>query len=154
MSAKLTVTFTPEDYQPKVEEQLKKQQKKVSIKGFRPGKAPMGMVKKMYGESVLINEINELTNQSINNYLKDNNIEILARPIESQDQQALDFANPTDFTLSFDIGLAPAVSLNISDKDVVKRYKIKLQDSELEDEIKYLTERFGDMTDKDVVEAD
>lgn len=154
LSAKLTVTFTPEDYQPKVEEQLKKQQKKVSIKGFRPGKAPMGMVKKMYGESVLINEINELTNQSINNYLKDNNIEILARPIESQDQQALDFANPTDFTLSFDIGLAPAVSLNISDKDVVKRYKIKLQDSELEDEIKYLTERFGDMTDKDVVEAD
>ncbi|MCO6494824.1 MAG: hypothetical protein J5I91_03970 [Bacteroidetes bacterium] len=150
----MTVTFTPEDYQPKVDEQLKKQQKKVSIKGFRPGKAPMGMVKKMYGESVLINEINELTNKTVNDYLKDNKIEILARPIESEDQKPLDFANPVDFSLSFDIGLAPEVNLNISDKDVVKRYKIQLPENELEDEIKFLTERFGDMKDKDVVEAD
>jgi len=154
LSATLTVTFTPDDYQPNVENQLKKQQKKVAIKGFRTGKAPMGMVKKMYGESILINEINELTNKSVNDYLKDNNIEILARPIESKDQQPLDFANPKDFTLSFDIGLAPEVSLNISDKDTVKRYKIQLPANEIEEEIKFLTERFGDMKEKDIVEAD
>lgn len=154
LSAKLTITFTPEDYQTNWDNELKKQQKQLSIKGFRPGKAPLGMVKKMYGSGILVNAINELTNKTVDTYLKDNNIDILARPMEAEDQKELNFENPADFVISFDLGLAPEVNLNISEKDTVVRYKIEVEESDVDNEVKYLAERYGELKDIDTVEAD
>jgi trigger factor len=152
LSAKLTITLTPEDYQDSWENQLKKQQKSVSIKGFRPGKAPMGMVKKMYGSSVLANEINTLFNKSIDSYVKDNNIEYLARPVEIEQDAVMDFENPQNFVMSFELGLAPQFDLNIDAIPAITRYVIEVDDQEVDKEVEFIQDRFGEMKEKEVVE--
>jgi trigger factor len=154
LTANLTIQIKAEDYQQSWEQKLKKQQKNVSIKGFRPGKAPMGLVKSMYGTALLADEINNMTSKAINDYLKDNKIDILARPMESSSQSALDFDNPSDFELSFDLGIAPEVAINISDNDVVRRYNIVVSEEDINHEIEYLQERFGKLENKDVVESE
>jgi trigger factor len=150
LSANLTLTFTPEDYQPKWDELLKKQQKNVAVKGFRPGKAPMGMVKKMYGGAILLETINNMINESVDNYLKENNIEILARPIEIDTDKEYDFENPSDFEFKFEIGLAPEFDLNVSEKDELIRYNISIEDSEIDKEVEMLCQRNGELKEVEV----
>ena len=60
LNAELKIRLTETDYQSKVNTVLKDYQKKVTVKGFRQGMVPMGMVKKMYGKSVLVDEVNKL----------------------------------------------------------------------------------------------
>lgn len=152
LSAKLTLKITPEDYQEAWENQLKKQQKNISIKGFRPGKAPMGMVKKMYGSAVLATEVNTLINKSIDAYLKENNISYLARPVEIENEAVMDFENPSDFSVSFELGLSPEFELNLNAIPAITRYKIDVDDQDIDKEIEFAQDRFGVLKEKDTVE--
>ena len=79
LNATITVTLSPEDYTPAVDGELKKVQRQVSVPGFRPGKAPMGLVKKNYGRSVLVDEVNRVASNKLFDYLRENNIEFLGR---------------------------------------------------------------------------
>jgi phosphoheptose isomerase len=120
LHATLTVALGKEDYNDAVEKQLKKSQKQMSIKGFRPGHAPMGMIKSMYGKSILAEEINKIASQKLFDYLKENYIDILAKPLPSASVKSdVDIENKQDFTFAFDLGLAPRFEFNISDKDVL-----------------------------------
>ena len=78
LNAVVKIKVTPADYNPRVESQLKRYQKDARIPGFRPGKVPTGMIKKMYGKSILAEELNKLLNETIYKYLNENkNPEIL-----------------------------------------------------------------------------
>jgi trigger factor len=161
LHATLTVALGKEDYNDAVEKQLKKSQKQMSIKGFRPGHAPMGMIKSMYGKSILAEEINKIASQKLFDYLKENNIDILAQPLPSASVKSdVDIENKQDFTFAFDLGLAPRFEFNISDKDVLDYYVISVDDAEVDKEIESLTMRFGEMSpvevseEKDIVYAD
>jgi trigger factor len=66
----LKVKLGPEDYQQRVDVQLKELQRKASMPGFRPGKVPVGMVKKMYGKSILAEEVNEISSKKLMEYVK------------------------------------------------------------------------------------
>jgi trigger factor len=87
--ASVKISLNEADYQPKVEAKLKDYAKKAVIKGFRPGKAPVSMVKRMYGTSVMVDEINSILSSSLNTYLKEQPFKILGDPlpvIESADK--------------------------------------------------------------------
>ena len=55
----LTLTVEEADYKENVEKTLKSYRKKANIPGFRPGQVPMSLVKRQFGASVKMDEINK-----------------------------------------------------------------------------------------------
>jgi trigger factor len=83
--ASVKIKLEEADYQQKVDAKIKDYAKKSNIKGFRPGKAPFSMVKNLYGTSVLVEEINTILSKSLNDFLKEQEFEILGDPLPSKD---------------------------------------------------------------------
>jgi trigger factor len=154
LNALLTIELNPEDYQPKVDAELKKYRTKANIPGFRPGKAPMGVIKKMVGTPMLVDEINKLASDSLFKHLEENKIDVLGQPLASKEQSEMDFENPSDFTFKFDLGLAPKFDLNITAKDKLVRYKITVPANEIDKEMDNNQRRFGKMLDIDITEGE
>lgn len=147
LNATLTIQLTPNDYRPKVEDQLKEYRKKANIPGFRKGMAPMGIVKKMVGKAIFVDEINKLASDSLYNYLKENDIDILGEPLPSNELNAeIDFDQEGDFVFHFDLGLAPGFELNFSAKDKLTRYDIEPEEKDLDEEISNILRRYGSLT--------
>ena len=110
LNAVLKIDITKPDYEDKVETVLKDYRKKANIKGFRPGMVPIGLIRKMYGRAVQIDEINKMVTESIQKYITDEKIEILGDPLPKTDEQeSINFDTQEDFTFSFEIGLAPGI---------------------------------------------
>lgn len=109
LNAVLTVTLEKSDYEPKFKTELNKYRKQANMKGFRKGKTPTSVLKKMYGKGVLADVINEMLQKELYDYLTDNDIKILGQPLPSADQEAQDFDLKTlqDYVFKFDLGLAP-----------------------------------------------
>jgi trigger factor len=155
LAATLKIQLTKEDYNEKVEKALKDMQRKAQMPGFRPGKVPMGLVKKMYGKSVLADEVNKVMIDGIYDYIKENEINILGNPLPDHDKASgIDWENQTDFEFHYDIGFAPAINLELSDDISVEYYKIKIEDSMVEDTIKDITRRYGKMVNPETSEKD
>ncbi|NUM31147.1 MAG: trigger factor [Bacteroidetes bacterium] len=154
LNAVLTVSLGKEDYETKVDEQLKNYRKKANIPGFRPGTAPIGMLKKLYGKPVLAEEINKLATENLYNYLKENKIDILGQPLLIDEKSEINIETTEDFKFAFDLGLAPDFDFNISDKDVVKKYVIEIAEKDIEDEINNLCKRYGILEKVEISEAE
>ncbi|MCC6817722.1 MAG: trigger factor [Bacteroidia bacterium] len=153
LNATLTVALTKADYAESVEKELKKHQKNISVKGFRQGAAPMGMIKSIYGKSILVDEINKLASQSLYDYLKENNIDIIAQPLASETVASdVDIDTKEDYTFAFDLGLAPIFEFNISSKDSLDRFVISVDDAEVNKELETLQVRYGTMDKTDSIE--
>ncbi|MEZ4804112.1 MAG: trigger factor family protein [Bacteroidia bacterium] len=133
LNATLVVELAKEDYSEAVEKELKKHQKQAVIKGFRPGSAPLSMIKNMYGKSVLAEEINRLASKGLYDYLKEQNIDIIAQPLPSETVKSdIDLDKGENYTFAFDLGLSPEFDFNISDKDKLDKYIISVDDSEVD----------------------
>ncbi len=155
LNATIVVELKPEDYKPKVENRLKEIKKSANIKGFRVGHAPMGMLKRMHGKTVLVEEVNNLASTSLYDYIKDEKMDILAQPMSSTEVKSkLDFSSDdNDFTYAFDIAFAPEFELNISQKDKLTRYAIEVGDTEVDKEIENVQRRSGNLVDVEKSEA-
>ncbi|RKD14379.1 trigger factor [Pelobium manganitolerans] len=151
LNASLTVKISPDDYREKVEKAIKEQAKKMKLPGFRPGMVPPAHVKKMYGKSILVDEINNLLSESVNNYIQQNEIEILGQPLpkESDDQFNWDFND--EFVFNYELGLAPEVNVTFSDKDKLTQYVIKVDPETLAARTKNIRRSYGKMTNPEVV---
>lgn len=144
LNGTLSVTLEKADYEPKVDEQIKTYRKKAQIPGFRPGTAPVSMIKKLYGKSFIADEVNKLASEKMFGYLKENDIDILGQPLLSLDKPSdVDFEKSESFTFNFDLGLAPNFDFNISSNDSVTKYIIEVDDKEVETEINNLCRRHG-----------
>jgi len=144
VSALLTVKLEKADYQEKVEKSLKTFRQKANIPGFRPGMVPMGLVKKMYGKSVLAEEVNKLLSDSVYGYIKDNGVNILGEPLPNEDKQPeIDFDTMEEFEFLFDIALAPEFKAELTDKDVVDYYSIDVTEEMVNNQVKAYTQRAG-----------
>lgn len=65
VSASLTVKLEKTDYQENVDKSLKNLRQKAQVPGFRKGMVPTSLVKKMYGKSVVAEEVNKLLSDSV-----------------------------------------------------------------------------------------
>lgn len=155
LNATLCVNISKEDYNEKVDKEIRRIQKNVAMKGFRPGKAPLDMVKRMYGKSVLADEIQNLANDALNNYIKENNIDILGYPLSSLNTPSeLDIDKKDEFKFAFDLGLAPTFDLSISSKDKLELFDISVSDKEIDEDIEYARKRHGKMEDVEQAEGE
>lgn len=155
LNALISIEVTPSDYQEALDKQLKDYRKKAKIPGFRPGQVPMGMVKKMVGKSLLYEEVNKLTSNTLYEYLQENKIDILGQPMSSEDKESkLDFDEYGDFVFHFDLGLAPKFEISMSEKDKLNRYDIQLDEKEVDTEIKNIRRSNGTLESVEKVETE
>ena len=144
LTATIHIQLSESDYAPSVEKQLSDYRKKASMPGFRPGKVPMGMIKKMYGKSVLAEEINKLISDSLNNYIVDNKLNVLGQPLPNEEKTTtIDFDSQKEFDFYFDVAFSPEFEVELSDKIQVTYYDIKVNKAEIDKAIDDVKVRFG-----------
>jgi trigger factor len=160
LNAVLKVKIDKADYEEKVVTVLKDYRKKATIKGFRPGMVPIGLIKKMYGRAVQIDEINKVVTESIQKYITDEKLEILGDPLPKADEkEKIDFETQQDFTFSFELGLTPAIELKLSKKNKVNQYEIIIDEKMRNDYLENYTRRYGELKkaeqteEKDVIKG-
>ena len=149
LNAVVKVDIIADDYQPKVDKILVDYRKKADIPGFRKGHVPMGMIKKQYEKSVMIDEVNKLLQDSLNKYLTEEKIEILGNPIpRSQENFTWDTKN---FSFEFELGLVPQIEVNLTSKKKITQYVINADDSLIDKEVENLQSRYGKMSAVDII---
>jgi len=153
LNAVLKVKVAKADYAGKVETVLKDYRKKANIKGFRPGMVPIGLIRKMYGTAVKIDEINKSVSDSIRKYLTDESLDILGDPLPKSDEnETINFETQDDFSFSFELGLAPAVELGLSTKNKVSAFIIAIDEKMKNDYASNYARRFGEFRKEEVTE--
>jgi trigger factor len=151
--ASVKITLNEADYQPKVDAKLKDYARKAIIKGFRPGKAPVSMVKRMYGTSVLVEEINNLLSTSLNDYLKSQTFRILGDPLPViEDADKIDWNEQKEFEFQYKIGFVEDVKVNLDGSLEATSYSIKMDEKEVDNTIENLRSQYGKMTNPEVSE--
>lgn len=144
VSALLTVKLEKADYQEKVDKALKSFRQKAQMPGFRKGMIPMSLVKKMYGKSVLAEEVNKLLSETVYKYIQDNKVNMLGEPLPNEDKQpAIDFDTQEEFEFLFDIALAPEFKVEVDTADKVDYYDIEVTDEMVDNQVKSYTQRNG-----------
>ena len=157
VSAELTIQMAKADYEGNVNKALKDFKNKAQMPGFRTGKVPMGLVKKMYGTQAKAEEVNKLLQDSLFNYIKDNKINMLGEPLGSEKQQPQDIENQEDFTFIFDIALAPEFKAEVSNEDNVDYYDIEVSEEMITKQLDALRQQAGhpesaeEYADKDIL---
>lgn len=140
----ITVTIEKADYADKVEKALKNFRKKASMPGFRPGQAPMGMLKKRFGGEITAEEVNKLLGEKLFAYIREEKINILGEPMPSEKQQPVDFETMDTMDFLFDIALAPEFDAKVSEKDTVDYYTIVVDDEMVDRQVQMYTSRAGE----------
>jgi len=151
LNAVVKININPEDYQPRVDKAIKDHAKKAKIPGFRPGMVPASHIKRMYGKSILVDEINNLLSDTLNKYIDDEKLEVLGQPLpkfDGEKQYNWDFAD--NFEFNYELGLAPDFNIDFSANDKLTQYVIKVDEETLASRIKNIRRSYGKMTNPDV----
>ena len=139
----LTIVVEEEDYKNDVEKTLKDYRKKANVPGFRPGQAPMGMIKRQFGPSVKMEAVNKIIGQQIYKYVQDNKIQMLGEPLTSEKQAPVDIEKDGPYTFMFDIAVAPEMKVSLTGRDKVDYYKIVVDDKTIDQQVDMLASRSG-----------
>jgi trigger factor len=143
LNAVVKVDIVADDYQAKVAGLLADYRKKADVPGFRKGHVPMGMIKKKYGKSIMIDEVNKLLQESLNKFLADEKLDILGNPIPRMTEN-FDW-DAEVFSFEFELGLAPVFDVNLDAKKKVTKYNIVATEELLDEEVKNIQKRYGKM---------
>lgn len=150
LNAVVKVEITAADYQEKVAKILQDYRKKADVPGFRKGQVPMGMVKKQYGKSIMIDEVNKLLQEALNNFLIEEKLDILGNPLPKMEEE---FSWETeDYTFEFELGLSPEFEINLDAKNKITKYNIVADKELLKKEVENIRKRFGKLVPKETVE--
>ena len=158
----MTITLETADYQPEVDKTLKDYRKRANIPGFRPGQAPMGMIKRQFGPSVKVDAVNKLLGEKLYEYVRENKIQMLGEPLPSEQQEQLDFESDKPLTFKFDIAVAPEFEAKLSGKDKIPYYNITVEDKLIDQQVEMYQSRSGhyekvenfDMEQRDMLKGD
>jgi trigger factor len=151
LNALVKITLAPEDYAPNVDKAIKEQAKKANLPGFRKGMVPAAHIKRMFGKSILVEEVNNMLNENISKYLTDNKVEILGQPLpvlEDEAKYAWDY-NDT-FNFAYELGLAPAVDIEVSSKDKFTAYNVKADAETIAERVSNIRKSYGKMSNPEV----
>ncbi|PXY00809.1 trigger factor [Marinifilum breve] len=153
LNAVIKLQIVKEDYESRVNDVLKDYRKKANINGFRQGKVPMGVIKKMYGTPVLADEVNKLLSDELMKYIRENDLKILGEPLPNEtEQKEINWEKDTDFEFAFDIALTPEYTLNLSKRDKMTFFKIAVDEKMIENGVEMHARRFGSNEPAEAVE--
>jgi trigger factor len=150
LNAVVKVNIAKEDYSDKVDNILKDYRKTANIPGFRKGHVPMGMVKKQYGKSVLVDEVNKMLQDALNKYLTEEKLDVLGNPLPKE-QEDFDW-DQDNYSFEFELGLSPQFDVNLETKKPITHYKIVAGDKMIENQIEEIQKQYGKLVSKNEVE--
>jgi trigger factor len=140
----IKIKLSQSDYQPQVEEKLKEYARKANLKGFRQGKVPAGVIKKMFGKSVLADEINHILSHKLTDYIKENKLQVIGEPLPNTAKaNTIDWDTQTDFEFEYELGMVEEFSPEVSAKVKVNGYRIAVSDAVVQETLEDLRKRFG-----------
>ena len=145
LNLELTLAVAGEDYVESRRKKLNDYRKKAEIKGFRKGMVPMSLVEKMYGQSALVDSVNDVVAAELNNFIQENNLRVLGEPLPSEDQPEAEWVAGNDFTFKFDIALNPEVSFELSKEDEVVYYTITVTEAAKKEMKNNLLKQYGSL---------
>ncbi|MBQ7631386.1 MAG: hypothetical protein IJS82_01305 [Paludibacteraceae bacterium] len=149
LTAVITLTLEPADYQEEVAKQLKEVRHKAQMPGFRPGMVPLGLVKKMYGKGILADVLNKLVGENLQKHIEENKLQILGEPLPSEDSPKIDLDHEETFTFMFDIAVAPEFDAKLNGKNKLPEYTIEPTEEMVNKQIEAYTNRFGEYIPED-----
>ncbi|MBL6866785.1 MAG: trigger factor family protein, partial [Flavobacteriales bacterium] len=151
LTARLTLTVEPADYTERVQKILNDYKKSAQYPGFRKGKAPMALIRKQYAAPVLADEMNKIISENLSTYIQKENIEILGNPIpETSTEASGNWEKPEQFIFTFEIGLAPQISLEFGRSAKFTRHIIKVDKKAIEAATKDHCRRHGSISEPEV----
>ena len=155
LNAVLKVQIKPEDYKPALDTAIKKYSKQVNMPGFRKGMVPPSLVRKMYGKSLLVEELNKIVSDAVDKHINDNNIKVLGNPMPKPDNNfEMSLDNPADFEFAFEMGLAPEINITLPPSKTFTAYEIAVDSKIIDDEILKLQRRYGKYISPEISDAD
>lgn len=151
----VTLNIEKEDYSGKKQEILKKFRRDADIKGFRKGMAPMSIIEKMHGRSAMLDAVNNVISEGLNNHITENKLNIIGEPLPNEtEQKPIDWENDQEFSVSFDLAVAPKVEINLTSDDKIPFYEVKVSKKEKEEYVSNLRKQYGTLEDTEAVEDD
>ncbi len=160
VSGVLTLVVEEADFAGDVEKQLKDYRKKANVPGFRPGQAPMGMIKRQIGAQVKVDVINRLVGEKLYEYVQENKINMLGEPMPHLGEEPVDLDAAAPYTLKFDIAIAPEFKAELTKKDSIVYYDITTDDAIVDKQIEAFASRSGsyqkvdEYQDNDMIKGD
>ena len=147
LNIELALTVAPEDYSDSKKKRLNEYRKKAEIKGFRKGMVPMSLVEKMYGQTALVDAINDVIAEGLNNFIHENNLRVLGEPLPSEEHIANEWVDGNEFNFKFDLAQNPEVSFELSNEDEVTYYTITVTEAAKKDMKNTLLKQYGSLED-------
>ena len=154
LNLELALTVTKEDYSDSRKKRLADYRKKAEIKGFRKGMVPMSLVEKMYGQTALVDAVNDVISEGLNNFIKENNLRVLGEPLPSEEHIQNEWNDGNDFNFKFDVALNPEISFELSKTDEVPYYTITVTEAAKKDMKNNLLKQYGSLEDGKKAKAD
>lgn len=150
LNSVLSVEIQKKDYESNVDKVLKDYRKRANIPGFRKGHTPISLIKKQYGMSVKVDEINKLMQKSLSEYINTEKLAILGNPIPVEKNE-IDW-NSDVLSFDFEIGLSPEFDVNLKNKKAIPSYEIDVDKKMIDDQIKNIQNQYGKLVSRDKVE--
>lgn len=154
LNIELTLSIVKDDYSDKKKKRLNEYRRKAEIKGFRKGMVPMSLVERIYGQSALVDSVNDVISESLNRYIEENGLHVMGEPLPAEDQPSVEWVDGNDFSFVFDIALTPEVSFELSKQDEILYYNINVTEAAKKEMKENLLKQYGSLEDGDAAKAD
>ncbi len=154
LNIQLELEIKSGDYADARKKKLSDYRRKAEIKGFRKGMVPMSLVEKMYGQSALVDSVNDVISETLNNFIQENNLRVVGEPLPSEDQPQTEWVNGNDFSFKFDIATTPEVNFELSSEDSIPYYKINVSDAAKDEMKANLLKQYGSLEDGEAAGAE
>lgn len=154
LNLELTLTIGKDDYAEGRRKKLNAHKRTAEIKGFRKGMVPMSLIERIYGQSALVDAVNDAISGALNNFIKENNLKVVGEPLPSENQPETEWVNGNDFTFTFDIATTPEISFELSDKDEIPYYEIEVTDAAKEEMKTNFLKQYGSLEEGKEAGAD
>ena len=153
LSVTLKLNVEVADYAPRVKKSLHELRRKTEVKGFRKGMVPPGLIHKMYGRTVLLEEVNKLISEELEKYIHENNIKIIGEALPDDElTKEIDWERDESFSFVFDLILAPIVELTLTEDDHIPIKEAKISKKEKDEYVESLRKQYGRFADVESVE--
>ena len=154
LNIELMLSIENGDYSAKRKKRLNEHKRTAEIKGFRKGMVPMGLIEKIYGQSCLVDAVNDIISESLNGFIRDNDLKVIGEPLPAENQPEIEWKNGNDFSFKFDIALAPKVDFELSREDNIPYYNINITKEAKAEMKENLLKQYGSLEEGKAAKAE